>query len=198
MAWSVCHPCVGLGIAGHFHWGRVSLELDCEARSHHAWRVSQTVQTAFLVGATLGAVVLTFVGSYYLQRWQARKDDRARRDQAIAEALTAAADLVIGIQAFRSAQIKRSTLRFWRDTQRASAIDAANIIQPRHTRYLMAAGVLALGQDKMIAQAVQKLTPKVTALIWAIGASGPEFDRTVEDVERVADEFAAVAERRRR
>jgi hypothetical protein len=62
----------------------------------------------------------------------------------------------------------------------------------------MAAGVLALGQDKMIAQAVQKLTPKVTALIWAIGASGPEFDRTVEDVERVADEFAAVAERRRR
>lgn len=160
--------------------------------------MSQTVQTAFLVGATLGAVVLTFGGSYYLQGWQARKDDRARRDQAIAEVLTAATDLVIGIQVFRSAQAKRSILRFWYDKRRAKAIDAANIIQPRHTRYLLAAGVLALGEDKMIAEAVQKLTPKVTALIWSIRASEPEFDRTVEDIQLAADEFAAVADRRQR
>jgi hypothetical protein len=160
--------------------------------------VSQTVQTAFLVGATLGAVVLTFGGSYYLQKWQARKDDLARRDQAIAEVLTSAADLVIGIQAFRSAQSKRFSLRFWYDKRRVNAIDAANIIQPRHTRYLLAAGVLALGEDKLIAEAVQKLTPKVTALIWSIPATEPEFDRAVEDMQLACDEFAAVADRRRR
>jgi hypothetical protein len=62
----------------------------------------------------------------------------------------------------------------------------------------MAAGVLALGQDKTIAEAAQKLTPKVNALIWVIRASDAEFDCAVEEVQRTADEFAAAAERRRR
>jgi len=44
------------------------------------------------------------------------------------------------------------------------ALDAATILGPKLNRYLATSALLTLGEDKVIANAVRDLTPKVTAL----------------------------------
>ncbi len=75
--------------------------------------MSQTSQTLLLAGSTLAAVVITFIGSYYLLRWQARKEARAQRDRAIGEVLAAANDLINGLRVFRAAHASRTTWRYY-------------------------------------------------------------------------------------
>jgi hypothetical protein len=72
-----------------------------------------------LVGATLGAVIITFVGTSYQQHRQAVRDDRMRKEQtqrearirlesAIAELLAAAVDLLFGVRTVRLAHERRT------------------------------------------------------------------------------------------
>jgi len=75
--------------------------------------VSQTSQTLLLAGSTLAAVVITFIGSYYLLRWQARKEARTQRERAIGEVLAAANDLMNGLRVFRAAHARRTTWRYY-------------------------------------------------------------------------------------
>ena len=61
-------------------------------------------------GAVLGGV-LVFFGVQWQARWQARREERRARDQAIAELLAAAVDLITGVQAIRAAYERRTSWR---------------------------------------------------------------------------------------
>jgi capsule polysaccharide modification protein KpsS len=67
----------------------------------HAVAMSQTSQTLALVGATLGAVVITFIGTSYQQHVQARWAARDAQNRMISELLSAAMDVLYGIRAIR-------------------------------------------------------------------------------------------------
>lgn len=90
--------------------------------ARHAVLVSQTAQTWALVGATLGAVIITFIGTSYQQHRQADRDAQVRREQAarearirlegaVAELLAAAQDVLLGINAVRYAHERRTRVR---------------------------------------------------------------------------------------
>jgi len=81
--------------------------------------MSQTAQTLALVGATLGAVVITFLGTAFLQHRQATRDDRIRREQTaretrvrleqnVAELLAGVQDLVTSVRAIRHSHERRT------------------------------------------------------------------------------------------
>jgi hypothetical protein len=75
--------------------------------------VNQTGQTLITAGSTLLAVVITFVGSYVLQRRQARKESESRRREAVAELLATATDLINGLISLRAAYARRAGWRYW-------------------------------------------------------------------------------------
>jgi hypothetical protein len=75
--------------------------------------VNQTAQTLALVGATLGAVVITFLGTAFLQHLQARRDARQQLATGVAELLAAAQDVLIGVRTIREAHGQRTKLRFY-------------------------------------------------------------------------------------
>jgi hypothetical protein len=75
--------------------------------------VSQTYQTLLLAASTLAAVIITFMGSYYLLRWQTRNEARAQRNRVIGELLAAATDLINGLRVFRAAHSRRTTWRYY-------------------------------------------------------------------------------------
>jgi hypothetical protein len=79
--------------------------------------VNSTQQTWAIVGATLGAallgVIIGFIGTAYLQSRQAEKDVRKRLEEALAELLAAAQDLMIGVRAIRQAHERRTRPRFY-------------------------------------------------------------------------------------
>jgi len=86
--------------------------------------VTQTAQTWALVGATLGAVVITFIGTGYLQRRQGARDDRIRQEQsardartrlehALSEVLAAVQDLMVGVRVVRQAHARRTLPRYY-------------------------------------------------------------------------------------
>lgn len=81
--------------------------------NEHAGLVSQTTQTLILAGSTLAAVIVTFIGSHYLLRWQTRKEAQARTCQAVGEVLAAATDLINGLRVFRAAHARRTTGRYY-------------------------------------------------------------------------------------
>lgn len=75
--------------------------------------MSQTSQTFLLAGSTLAAVIITFIGSYYLLRWQTRKEARTQHDRAVGEVLAAASDLINGLWVFRAAHARRTPWRYY-------------------------------------------------------------------------------------
>jgi hypothetical protein len=79
--------------------------------------VSQTEQTWAIVAATVGAailgVIIGFIGTAFLQTRQAKADARVRQENALAELLAAAQDLVIGTQAIRQAHERRTKPRYY-------------------------------------------------------------------------------------
>jgi hypothetical protein len=198
--------------------------------------VSQTAQTWALVGATLGAVVITFLGTSFLQHLQARRDRRYRLAAGVAELLAAAQDVVVGVSTIRQAHQRRTKFRyyirllatFWhalprlatsRDlleysalkplvgsaleldreitaSQRLVALDAATVLASRLNRYFAAVALLTLSEDMQIADAVRKLTPKVTALAENVAAKQRKFDRLTKDMQHAMEHFRAVADRR--
>lgn len=200
--------------------------------------MSQTFQTLLLAGSTLAAVVITFIGSYYLLRWQARKEAHAQRERAIGEVLAAANDLINGLWVFRGAHAGRTTWRYylhlavtfspyfaklrgWRDLglwenmklfsdsalefwryhasqQRIIVLDLSNVLQTRLNRYLTVASVLALGEDEVLAEAVRDLTPKITDLTALTTAHIPKVKRAIDSAQRALNEFATVADKRRK
>ena len=56
------------------------------------------------------------------------------------------------------------------DDDRTIALDTATVLSPKLTRYLAAIALLTLGEDKVIAEGVRKLTPKVTAISEGVAA----------------------------
>ena len=85
---------------------------NCQ-HGRHAFPVSQTAQTWAIVGATLGAVVITFLGTSFLQHLQGRRDDRHRLAAGIAELLAAAQDVLVGVRAIRQAHQRRTKFRYY-------------------------------------------------------------------------------------
>jgi hypothetical protein len=75
-------------------------------------------------GTALAGVALGIAGNGYLDRRRERKSAKDQRDRAIAELLTAAADLISGIQAFRVAYLKQGG---WRQHTRTSAVILAAV-----------------------------------------------------------------------
>jgi hypothetical protein len=75
--------------------------------------MSQTAQTLALVGATLGAVVITFLGTAFLQHLQSRRGARQQLAAGIAELLAAAQDVRLGVAAIRFAHERRTKPRFY-------------------------------------------------------------------------------------
>jgi hypothetical protein len=86
--------------------------------------VTQTAQTWALVSATLGAVIITFIGTSYQQHRQAKGEAEIRREETareaslrlegnVAELLSASQDLMIGIQAIRQAYARRTLPMFY-------------------------------------------------------------------------------------
>lgn len=95
---------------------------DAEMRAtvrmvRHAGPVNPTQQTWAIVGATLGAallgVIVGFIGTAYLQGRQSKKDARNRLEEALAELLAAAQDLMIGARVIRQAHERRTQPRFY-------------------------------------------------------------------------------------
>ncbi len=70
-------------------------------------------QTLALVGATLGAVVITFIGTSYQQHVQARRGARDAQNRAISELMSAAMDVLFGVRAFREAHETRTLPRYY-------------------------------------------------------------------------------------
>jgi len=62
-------------------------------------------------GFTIGAVVVTFGGSAFLDSLKTRRAARQARDQAIAELLAASLDLVLAVQTIRVAHQHRTSNR---------------------------------------------------------------------------------------
>jgi hypothetical protein len=200
--------------------------------------VSQTEQTWAIVAATILGVIIGFIGTAFLQGHQAKADARVRQENALAELLAAAQDLVIGTQAIRQAHERRTKPRYylrlaamfmrdypvpdtWRDLadpsrlrpllataleadryqldeSRIIALDLANVVAAKVNRYLAVAALLTLGQDKEIAEAVRKLTPKVTGLVEALGDRSGKFERLSIELQEGLEEFRDFADKRLR
>jgi hypothetical protein len=202
--------------------------------------VSQTEQTWAIVAATVGAailgVIIGFIGTAFLQTRQAKADARVRQENALAELLAAAQDLVIGTQAIRQAHERRTKPRYylrlaamfmrdypvpgtWRDLAdlsrlrplmataleadryqldeaRTIALDLATVVAAKVNRYLAVAALLTLGQDKEIADAVRKLTPKVTGLLEVLGDRSGKFERRSNELQEGLEEFRDLADKR--
>jgi hypothetical protein len=202
--------------------------------------VSQTEQTWAIVAATVGAailgVIIGFIGTAFLQARQAKADARVRQENALAELLAAAQDLVIGVRAIRQAHARRTRPRYylriaamimrdypvpstWRDLadpsrlrpllataleadryqldeSRMIALDLATVVAAKVNRYLAVAALLTLGQDKEIAGAVRKLTPKVTGLTEALGDRSGKFERLSSELQEGLEEFRDFADKR--
>lgn len=206
----------------------------------HAWLVSQTDQTWAIVAATVAAailgVIIGFIGTAFLQARQAKADARVRRENALAELLAAAQDLVIGVRAIRQAHARRTRPRYylriaamimrdypvpgtWRDLvdpsrlkpllataldadryqldeSRMIALDLATVVAAKVNRYLAVAALLTLGQDREIADAVRKLTPKVTGLVELLSDWSGKFERLGDELQRALQEFRNFADKR--
>jgi hypothetical protein len=202
--------------------------------------VSQTEQTWLTVATTIAAailgVIIGFVGTAYLQGRQAKADARTRQENAFAELLAAAQDLVIGIRVIRQAHERRTKPRYylrlgamfmrdypvpgsWRDLadlsrirpllataleadryqleeSRTIALDLATVIATKVNRYLAIAAQLTLGQDREIAEAVRKLTPKVTGLLDALGDRNGKFERLNSELQEAIEEFRGFTDKR--
>ena len=202
--------------------------------------MSQTEQTWAIVAATVGAailgVIIGFIGTAFLQARQAKADARVRQENALAELLAAAQDLVIGVRAIRQAHARRTRPRYylriaamimrdypvpstWRDLadpsrlrpmlataleadryqleeSRMIALDLATVVAAKVNRYLAVAALLTLGQDKEIAGAVRKLTPKVTGLTEALGDRSGKFERLSSELQEGLEGFRDFADKR--
>lgn len=62
-------------------------------------------------GFTIAAVLVTFGGSYLLERARSRRDARQARDSAIADLLTASVELVLAVNTIRAAYQHRTNTR---------------------------------------------------------------------------------------
>ena len=72
------------------------------------------MKQAVVTGAfTLGAVVLTFLGTAWLQALAGRRADRAAKTKAIAEMLTSVADLMQGVRVIRGAYQHKTRFRYY-------------------------------------------------------------------------------------
>jgi hypothetical protein len=209
--------------------------------------MSQTAQTWALVAATLGAVVITFIGTSYQQRRQAKHDAKIRREQAAGEArirleqnaaelLAAAQDLMTGVRAIGQAHERRTKPRHylrlaamlmrdypvpetWSDLAdlsrlrpllgtaleadryqldevRTIAVDLAAIVATKASRYLAVTALITLGEDREIADAVRKLTPKVIGLMERIAARKRERERLLSDLQKAMEDFRDLADKR--
>lgn len=185
--------------------------------------MSQTDQTWAIVAATILGVIIGFIGTAFLQSHQAKAGARIRQENAPAELLAAAQDLVIGIRAIRQANERRTKPRYYlrlaamfmrdypvpntlRDLadlsrlrplmataleadryqleeSRTIALDVATVVAAKANRYLAVAALLTLGQDKEIADAVRKLTPKATGLMDALGDRSGNFERLSNELQ---------------
>jgi hypothetical protein len=209
---------------------------ECRPSSWHAVLVSQTEQTWALVAATLGGVIVAFIGSGYLQHSLAKRDERGRLRNATAELLAAVEDLLSRMIILRHARSSQSPpkmlihfgmllLRDWPFTsqnadldnpfrlqpaigavadmdrwrieqERATTMDVASAILPSFHRYLTVAGLLMLGGDKLVADAVRELTLKVTVQVDSISTRQRQFERSYRNTRRAMEEFRKVADKR--
>ncbi|MHB1430634.1 MAG: hypothetical protein ACYCVZ_00740 [Streptosporangiaceae bacterium] len=118
------------------------------------------MKQAIVTGAfTLGAVVLTFLGTTWMQVMAARRADRAARRQAIAEMLTSVADLLSGIRMIRGAYQHQTR---WRHYVRVAGT------------VLAAIGAVLLGQPG------SSPTRDDWAALLDVRASGPVISRLLE------------------
>ena len=62
-------------------------------------------------GFTIAAVLVTFGGSYLLERARSRRDARQSRDSAIADLLTTSVELVLAVNTIRAAYQHRTNTR---------------------------------------------------------------------------------------
>jgi predicted transcriptional regulator len=82
--------------------------------------------------------------------------------------------------------------------QRMLALDTARILNPELTRYLAAAALLTLGEDKEIADLVRNLTSKLTAVPSIIVFTPREqFERLASEAEQALEEFRTEVNKRR-
>ncbi len=150
--------------------------------------MSQTAQTWALVGATLGAVVITFIGSGVLQHLQSARSKRESLEQTLAESMAAAQDVMLSLRVVRQAHLSR----VWAGRQ--AIIDLGNIVLPKLTSYTVVTVRLSLGTDEAITKAVRDLTNKVTALVEAAGEPQEKFESLTDDLQKELEDFRAAAD----
>ena len=86
--------------------------------------------------------------------------------------------------------------RYQLDESRTIALDLATVVAAKVNRYLAVAALLTLGQDKEIADAVRKLTPKVTGLLEVLGDRSGKFERLSNELQRGLEDFRNFADKR--
>ncbi len=64
------------------------------------------------------------------------------------------------------------------------------------SRYLAVTALITLGEDREIADAVRKLTPKVIGLMERIAARKPERERLISDLQKAIEDFRDLADKR--
>lgn len=82
--------------------------------------------------------------------------------------------------------------------QRIVAIDIANVLAPKLSRYFAVVALLTLGEDKQLADAVRQLTPKVSALAERAGTKKRDFERLSTEMQKALEHFRDIADRRLR
>jgi hypothetical protein len=85
--------------------------------ARHAVLVHLTADTWAVVAATVGAAflggIVTYLGSALQQRRQDKRDSRIRTEGAVAELLSSALDILIGVRTIREAYARRTRPRFY-------------------------------------------------------------------------------------
>lgn len=81
------------------------------------------------------------------------------------------------------------------DDDRMIALDAATVLSPKLNRYFAVVALLTLGEDKVIADGVRELTPKVTAISEKVAARKHNFGQLESDLQKAVEEFRALADK---
>jgi hypothetical protein len=120
----------------------------------------------------------------------------------VAGELMAALPEMTSVQVLREWETMRPALstlmrleRAGLEDDRTIALDTATVLSPKLTRYFAAVALLTLGDDKVIADGVRKLTPKVTAISEGVAAPKRKFRRLESDLQKATEEFRALADK---
>jgi hypothetical protein len=82
------------------------------------------------------------------------------------------------------------------DESRTMTLDLATVVTPKANRYLAIAALLTLGEDRVIADAVRELTPKVTGVMDAIGGRKRDVERLTGELQSAMVDFRDLADKR--